>query len=60
MIIYGSQQLADLFGITEQQAHKLMKHEEFPSFKIGRAYKVTEQDLLDWIHTKPQIRFSRS
>ena len=59
MTVYGTEQLADLFGITEQQARKLMKHEGFPSFKIGRAYKITEQDLQDWIHSRPVVRFSR-
>lgn len=59
MIIYGTEQIADMFQLTEQQARKLMKVPDFPSFRIGRAYKVSEDDLKDWIRTRPQIRFSR-
>ena len=59
MTIYGTEQIADLFQLTEQQARKLMKVPDFPSFRIGRAYKVSEEDLRDWIKGRPQVRFGK-
>ena len=42
MNVFTKDDLKDILKISEKQAIGLMRMEDFPSFKIGREYRVTE------------------
>lgn len=45
--------LMEILKISEKQALGLMRLEDFPSFRIGRDYRVTEEKLEEWVNTLP-------
>lgn len=51
-ISYGVKELAERLGISEWYARQLMRAEGFPSFRIGKLWKVDENDLVRWIQEK--------
>lgn len=60
MRIITTSDLQDILRLNNRQAKALMRTEEFPSFKIGREYRVTEDDLIEWIMSKPNIKLDYS
>ena len=53
MKIYTKEDLMETLKISEKQAIGLMRLDGFPSFRIGRDYRVTEEKLEEWINTLP-------
>lgn len=53
MKIYTKEDLMEILKISEKQAIGLMRLDGFPSFRIGRDYRVTEEKLEEWINTLP-------
>lgn len=53
MNVLTKDDLKDILKISEKQAIGLMRMEGFPSFKIGREYRVTEEKLVEWMNTLP-------
>lgn len=49
MNIYTTEELQEMFKLTEKQARALMRTEGFPSVKIGRNYRVSEEALTQWL-----------
>ena len=45
--------LMKILQISEKQALGLMRLEDFPSFRIGLDYRVTEEKLEEWVNTLP-------
>lgn len=45
--------LMEILKISEKQALGLMRLEDFPSFRIGLDYRVTEEKLEEWVNTLP-------
>jgi predicted DNA-binding transcriptional regulator AlpA len=60
MTILNEQELAQTLQLGTRQARALMRTESFPSFRIGRAYRVEEGALLEWIRTNPQQKLDYS
>ena len=54
------QDLMEIFKISNKQAKALMRTKGSPSIKIGRNYRIEEQDLLDWIYTEEAIHLDYS
>ncbi len=49
MKFYTTEELKELLKLSEKQAKALMRTEDFPSIKIGRAYRVEEDMLRQWM-----------
>lgn len=49
MNIYTTEELQEMFKLTEKQAKALMRTDGFPSVKIGRNYRVSEEALQQWL-----------
>ena len=60
MTIYNTNDLKELLKISTKQAKALMRTEGFPSFKIGREYRVSEQQLNEWISSSPAVKLDYS
>ncbi len=55
-----TKEVQDLLKLNSRQAKALMRTDEFPSFRIGREYRVAEEDLIEWIDSKPEIKLDYS
>ena len=53
MNVLTREDLMEILKISEKQALGLMRLEGFPSFRIGRDYRVTEEKLEEWVNTLP-------
>lgn len=53
MKVLTREDLMEILKISEKQALGLMRLEDFPSFRIGRDYRVTEEKLEEWVNTLP-------
>lgn len=60
MNIFTTEDIQNILKISPKQAKALMRTEGFPAFKIGREYRVTEDDLMSWIGAKPNIKLDYS
>lgn len=60
MNILTTEDIQNMLKISPKQAKALMRTEGFPSIKIGREYRVTEQALTDWIRTTKEIKLDYS
>lgn len=60
MNILNTEDLKELLKIGDRQAKALMRSEGFPSFKIGREYRVEETALMNWIGSSPNIKLDYS
>lgn len=60
MTIYNTEDIKELLKISTKQAKALMRTEGFPSFKIGREYRVSEQQLNEWISSNPAVKLDYS
>ena len=56
MNILTTDDLMELLKISSKQARALMRTDGFPSFKIGREYRVSEEQLNDWIGSSPEVK----
>lgn len=54
-IAYSAPEVAQLLGISKSAAYNLMRHEDFPSFQIGRRWLIQESCLNEWIEKQPDI-----
>lgn len=50
--VIGIKELQKLLGISSSTAYKLVKNKEIPSIRIGAMYKITINDLNEWIAKK--------
>lgn len=41
--------LKQIFGVSRGNIYNLLKSEGFPSFKIGKQYRVNKVDLIEWL-----------
>jgi excisionase family DNA binding protein len=46
---YNLQQLQDKYGISVRTWREYIKRKDLRAFKIGRTYRVFEQDLINFI-----------
>ena len=60
MNILTTKDVQELLKLNNRQAKALMRTDGFPAFKIGREYRVSEDDLVDWIGAKPNIKLDYS
>lgn len=54
MKTYSTTELMEALGIGERKAKELMRSKSFPSFKVGRLWKVEEGDLMRWIKERKE------
>ena len=52
----GTKELCEYLGISMWMAQSLMRSKSFPSFRIGRFWKVTKDDLDNWINKQKQLK----
>lgn len=60
MNILTEQEVQKLLKLNSRQTKALMRTTGFPSFKIGREYRVAEADLEQWIGARPTIKLDYS
>jgi excisionase family DNA binding protein len=60
MNILTTEEVQNLLKLNDRQAKALMRTDGFPAFKIGREYRVSEDDLMNWIGAKPNIKLDYS
>jgi excisionase family DNA binding protein len=60
MKILTEAELAETLKLGKRQAKALMRSDSFPSFKIGRSYRVEETALMDWLKTNPKQKLDYS
>ena len=44
--------VADMLGVNYQLIYRLVRSGELPAIKLGRIYRVTEEDLQDYLESK--------
>ena len=49
---YNLKQLQEKYGITVRTWREYIKRKELRAFKIGRAYRVFEHDLIEFMKAK--------
>lgn len=49
--------VAERLNISTWYARQLMRSDYFPSFKIGKLWKVTEEDLNKWVNERRQTKW---
>lgn len=60
MNILTEKDIKDALKLGTKQAKALMRTEGFPAIKIGREYRVEEEDFLNWIRTTKTIKLDYS
>jgi len=53
--IYDAQKLAKFFGVSRETARDWCKTGKLPAFKIGKEWKVRQEDLKSLIDQKVKI-----
>ncbi|QQE78089.1 helix-turn-helix domain-containing protein [Alicyclobacillus sp. SO9] len=49
-MLFGAEKLAELLGIAESQARRIMAREDFKVTVISpRRYRIRREDFLDWL-----------
>ena len=43
------EEIMKILNISKSTCYKLLKDPDFPSFKLGRNYRVREDELMNWI-----------
>ncbi len=60
MKIITTRELQDILKLNNRQTKALVRTQGFPSFKIGREYRIDEDALAEWIKSKPYIKLDYS
>lgn len=47
----------EYFGISEWKASAMMRSKGFPSFRVGRLWRVREEDLESWIKERKREKW---
>lgn len=58
--ILSPSQVASYLGIGRTKVYELMHQRDFPGFRIGDRYKVSEVALNEWIARQPYNRGSQN
>lgn len=51
VIIYNVENLSKILNIGKNKTYELMKSKSFPSYRIGKQYFVTEDNLNKWLNS---------
>lgn len=57
-IFYTEEQIKDMLKLSSRKAHALMRSEDFPSVKIGRAYRIEKESFDNWFKSNTEIRLT--
>ena len=60
MNILTTNDVQEILKLNARQAKALMRTKGFPAFKIGREYRVSEDELMNWIGEKPTVKLDYS
>lgn len=60
MNILTAEDLQDILKLSDKQARALMRTKGFPSCKIGREYRITENALQSWLDNTESIKLDYS
>ena len=60
MKFYTAEDLQQIMQIGHKQAEALMRVEGFPSIRIGRSYRVKEEDFLTWLSQTKSVKLDYS
>ena len=60
MKFYTAEDLQQIMQIGHKQAEALMRAEGFPSIRIGRSYRVKEEDFLTWLSQTKSVKLDYS
>ena len=52
--IFGVPRLAEFLAIGSAKAYELVRQEGFPSFMVGKMYRVSKEGLKSWINRQVQ------
>ena len=51
-LLLSSQEVADFLGVHMQTVKKLITQKEIPAKKVGRAWRITKDDLKQYMENK--------
>ena len=54
--VLTKEQVQDLLKLTDKQTSALFRMEDFPCFRIGNSYRITEDALFEYLHTNRRIK----
>lgn len=60
MNILTTEDIQNILKISPKQSRALMRTEGFPSIKIGREYRVTEQAFTEWMSKPKAVKLDYS
>lgn len=49
------EEIMKILNISKSTCYKLLKDPDFPSFKLGRNYRVREDELMRWIDEQAKV-----
>lgn len=47
-----AREVREYLKCSNQNLYTLLKKKDFPSFKIGKSYRIRKDDLIDWINNQ--------
>lgn len=48
-IIFSASDVKKILKIGNDTVYAIFKSKDFPSFKVGKAYKVRKEDFIKWL-----------
>lgn len=58
--ILTTKEVQEILQLNDRQARALMRTASFPSFRIGREWRIAEDALDAWIAKRPKIKLDYS
>lgn len=55
-----TEEVQNILKLNTKQAKALMRTDGFPSIKIGREYRVEEDDFYNWIKSTKSVKLDYS
>ena len=51
-VVLKASDVAEILGVSEPTAYKLMKEENFPLFQYGRIMRVLRDEFFNWLQSQ--------
>lgn len=50
-ITFGTQELAEILGISRNTAYEFVKRTDFPKYRVGRKIIISKKHFIEWMDT---------
>lgn len=57
--IFGVASLAEFLSIGNAKAYELVRQDSFPSWRIGKCYRISKDALRKWVNNQSRIELEK-